>query len=198
MWNRNRVLVMDLEMACWAGARPQGMYNDIIQIGMVEIDTHHLAISSPLMAFVRPTRPYDISEYCVNLTGITAADVARGNPLPEVFNRVIKRGFRKKTCLTWGNDRHALREGLGEEYLAHNQMDLSNCMDLGWMFKNMFDQERSLSVEQALEFFGLKFSGVPHTALYDAHNTARIYVEMLRMMRKSVPAPVSDVEMTLG
>ena len=66
---------------------------------------------------------------------------------------------------------------------------LRNVVDLGQLFWRLFVLRQRPSVQNATEILGLRFNGVPHTALADARNTALIHAEIVRRVREQ---PVSS------
>ena len=51
-----RSLYIDVEMTCWTGPPPPGMKQEIIEIGIAEMDLRTLDITREASYFVRPRR----------------------------------------------------------------------------------------------------------------------------------------------
>jgi len=66
---RDIALVIDLEATCWRGRPPEGMYNEIIEIGITGVDYRTKEIKFKDTIVVKP-KFSDISEFCTELTSI--------------------------------------------------------------------------------------------------------------------------------
>jgi inhibitor of KinA sporulation pathway (predicted exonuclease) len=83
-------IVADLEYTSWEGAHARnwggpGEFREIVQIGAVRVSRDGgLKETAAFMALVQPTLNPVLSDYLIDLTGITNADIARaGVPIPE-------------------------------------------------------------------------------------------------------------------
>jgi inhibitor of KinA sporulation pathway (predicted exonuclease) len=176
----DRALHLDLELTCWEGPTPGGQTSEIIQIGIVEVDTLKLEITRKAMRYVRPLKS-KVSPYCTELTGITQRQVDKqGTNLVEVMNSITNEfGPKNKTCFAWGEDGDCLAQGMDVYGGRHN----FNFVNLGQLFTLTMGLKRAVSVEDALKIMGLAFKGRPHDALVDAENTALLHIAMMRRMR---------------
>lgn len=175
-----RTLYMDLEMTCWEGAPPPGMWSEIIQIGIVEVDTETLKIGREAVYYVKP-RHSTVDECCTALTGITQAKVQKqGRTFREVIATITKTfGFRSKACFTWGDDEAAIEVACaGSDVLSPFHM-----IDLGFLLRLEVGYHAAISLPKGLGVFGLEFEGAQHDALIDARNTARLHIAMLNRRR---------------
>lgn len=66
----DKVLIVDIEATCWDSASPEGMENDIIEIGICLLDVNTGEISDNRGILVKPERS-TISPFCTSLTTIT-------------------------------------------------------------------------------------------------------------------------------
>ena len=71
--HHTRSIYIDVEQSCWTGPPPPGMRQEIIEIGVVEMDLQTLEITRERARFVRPRR-WEISDRCTELTGITEGE----------------------------------------------------------------------------------------------------------------------------
>jgi len=96
---------LDLEMSCWDTTPPSEMKQEIIEIGIVELDSIELKISRARAYFVRPCR-WEISTKCTRWTGIAADEIRKAQPLHEVVLALIVEKFApaQKLSYAWGND----------------------------------------------------------------------------------------------
>lgn len=177
-----RSLYIDLEQACWMGRPPEGLDNNIIQIGIAEADLINLKVTRTKRYYVRP-RKFEINWYCTKLTGITHDDIIKqGRPLGEVMSSIQREfGPKNKMCFAWGRD----DEDIQQECLTHSIANPfgNTIIDLGVMFRGSFLMKNNMKLHHALEFLGLAFEGRAHDAMVDATNTARLHIEMIRLLR---------------
>lgn len=168
-----KVLCLDTEHTCYEnGLFPHGEQSDIIQIGWCWLLLPSLEITKPQMLYVRPTRSR-ISDYCVELTGITHKQVMSAPPLAHVCQTLInKHGTRARPWMTWGYDIEGLKaecEAFGatfpfsESYI--NAQDMASIL-LGLPLR--------MGLDATLRLMDMSFIGNHHQAPDDAYNLARI------------------------
>jgi hypothetical protein len=63
-------------------------------------------------------------------------------------------------------------------------------LDLAQLFQGLFLLKQTASLRDAIGMLELEFDGVPHGALVDARNTARVHAAVIRRMRRQ-PEPSS-------
>lgn len=183
-----RSLYIDLELTCWSGPPPPGMQPEIIEIGVVEMDLQTLEITRENSYFVRPKR-WEITERCTELTGIIKDDIQNARPFPSVIE-ALKEEFMpgKAQCCAWGHDASLL----ASTCQAHGfKTPLRYRVDLSRLFQELFLLKQTPGLRDAVEILGLGFDGVPHGALIDARNTARVHAELVRRMRRE-PDPITS------
>jgi inhibitor of KinA sporulation pathway (predicted exonuclease) len=190
--HHTHALYLDLELTCWDAPPPPGMQQEIIEIGIVEIDLVTLSITQEASYFVRPRR-WEISHKCTMLTGITSEDIRKAKPLDEVLALIAER-FRpaNKPCCAWGDDVSVISRtctSLGLVSPFRRPIDLSK------VFQGAFVTKEQLSLGGAIQMMEMEFDGIPHGALPDARNTARLHASILRRMRREpdpVPSPAAE------
>ena len=176
-----RALYLDLEWTCWNVPPPPGMQPEIIEIGLVEMDLDTLQLVQEAAYFVRPRR-WEISMKCTNLTGITAEDVRSAPPLSEVLATLTQRFEpQQKPCCAWGEDVSVIAKTCKRLGLVS---PFRRPIDLATVFQGALATKDQKSLGAAVQMLGLEFDGVPHGALPDARNTARIHACMLRRLRR--------------
>lgn len=138
---------------------------------------------------VRPRR-WEISEKCTALTGITAEDVKSARPLAEVVAPIAEQfAPLPNACCAWGDDVAVLAakcKAVGIEPPFRRSVDLS------LLLQQLLVAPGQMSLSAAMEFFGLEFDGVPHGALADTRNGARLHAAILQAARHTRTADYSD------
>ncbi len=181
-----RALYLDLELTFWKGPSAPGMKQEIIEIGIVEMDLETLDITGGAAYFVRP-RQWDISEECTKLTGISKEEIRTARPFREVLT-AIKEQFRPSGKIrgTWGDDAALIARTCRSEGV---DSPFRSLLDVGHLFKIAFLLKQQASVSKAVEMLDLGFDGVSHSALVDARNTARVHAAITRRMRREPDPP---------
>jgi 3'-5' exoribonuclease 1 len=179
-----------LELTCWNKAPLPGLHNEIIEIGIVEMDLSTLAITCEAQYFVRPSGRWEISGYCTKITGITKSDIIRADSLEEVLKGLEPR-FQPdgKRTAAWGNDVAVLKNACAS---ANLESPFRRSLDLSQLFRELFLLPDRLSLEAALQHLGMTFEGIKHGALPDARNEARLHSAVLRGIRQSQRQIVSS------
>jgi inhibitor of KinA sporulation pathway (predicted exonuclease) len=178
----DRLLVVDLELTCWEGAPPSGEAPEVIEIGVVEIDAPDLRVSRAKRYLVRPCRSR-VSEFCAAFTGLDAGLLQReGRPYAEVANGIRKEfGTPRKVWMAWGQDDRALA---AEERASGTPSPFSGgFVDLALLWTQFTGNGALASLEDALAAASLAPEGRAHSALDDAMNAARLWLEMARRWR---------------
>jgi len=160
----------------------------IIQIGAVIGDTQTGEITQRLRVYVDPQEA--LSEFIIQLTGITEADIKeKGVTLKEAYLQLKDFHLRHSSFinpLTWGG---------GDSQEVFDQLTSEDRVD--WPFgrrwvdaKTLYVSEciaRGLPVQGGLSKvmtkYNMKFNGRKHDAQDDAENTFRLYHEMLVRIR---------------
>jgi inhibitor of KinA sporulation pathway (predicted exonuclease) len=198
----DRALALDLELTCWESAPPPGQQPEIIEIGIVEIDTSGPEIINAARYLVRP-RTSEISDYCERLTGLTRLEVKQdGRRLSEVL-RTIENVFAPthKVLLTWGNDWRAIENACREEvfataigsrsllaYVRLNPFPPENVVNLGALVSLWSGADRRVGMYEAMAAAGVAPEGRQHRAFDDAFNLARLFCRYVERFRDLAPA----------
>jgi inhibitor of KinA sporulation pathway (predicted exonuclease) len=162
------------------------MQPEIIEIGVVEMDLQTLETTRENSYFVRPKR-WEITERCTELTGIIKDDIQNARPFPAVIE-ALKEEFvpGKAQCCAWGHDASLI----ASTCQAHGfKTPLRYRMDMSRLVQELFLLKQTPGLRDAVEMLGLDFDGVPHGALVDAQNTARVHAALIHRMRRE-PDPI--------
>lgn len=170
--NFHRVVCFDLEMCCW-----EGRTGEIIEIGLAEIDLPANSIVKRSQFYVKPEHD-EISDYCVNLTGITQRIVDRqGRPLADVLKSVEKNyGSTNKIFAAWGHDERVLFEECDQKGLERPFREFIN---LATLYRIHYRMNKRMGFAKALRQQNMEFEGSPHSGADDAYNLARLALKFL-------------------
>jgi len=173
------VNVIDVEATCWQGKPP--VASEIIEIGIAEInlDTHELINANGM--FVKPILSTSLSPFCTELTGLTDEEIFENSAaydfsksaqvLIEEYNSV------KRPWLSWGQydfnqfQRDAQLHGI-KNPMGRNHLNLK-------LLYSLKTGKKQVGMDKALKELGMELIGQHHSGQDDAHNIARIALEIL-------------------
>jgi inhibitor of KinA sporulation pathway (predicted exonuclease) len=168
-------LIVDVEATCSDDGAVPRHEMEIIEIGAVIVASKTFEIESEFQALVRPVRHPELTDFCVELTGITQDNVSSAPPFPTAINAMNRWmcQFNDSLFCSWGDyDRNQFLQDC-----AHHKIDYPfgpEHLNLKAEFSRCFGLKKKLGVTQALKHFGLNFEGSHHRGLDDAKNIARI------------------------
>lgn len=171
---RDKILVVDLEAACWRGHPPKGMRNEIIEIGICMLDVNTREITNKQGILVK-NHESEISPFCTELTSITQEMIDKDGVEFEEACRILQDYYKsaKRVWFSWGNyDRKQLVKDClhrGVEYpMSDYHFNAKTLYGLKYKMKN------EPGVQKALKHAGLEFEGTHHRGVDDAVNIARL------------------------
>ncbi|XP_066566953.1 3'-5' exoribonuclease 1 isoform X2 [Amia ocellicauda] len=157
------ICVVDFEATC-EESNPPDYLHEIIEFPMVLINTRTLEMEDTFQAYVKPEIHPDLSDFCVQLTGITQETVDKADTFPDVLQKVV----------VWLQERE-----LGTKYkyavLTDGSWDMSKFLNIQCRVPRTQTKLSSM-----LEKLGMKYEGRPHSGLDDSRNIARIALRMLQ------------------
>lgn len=171
---RDVVLIIDFEATCWNHTPPEGMYSEIIEIGISAIDYVSKEIVLKDTILVKPDVS-NISPFCNELTSITQELLDKEGISFEEACKMLEKKFssKERIWMSWGEydkniikdncDRKGIKYPFGRTHINAKPL-----------FSFAFGIGEDLGVGQALECLGMEFEGTPHRGGDDAYNIARI------------------------
>jgi inhibitor of KinA sporulation pathway (predicted exonuclease) len=188
---RKAAIVFDLEFTAWEGSRQrrwslEAERTELVQIGAVKLDAETLRVLDEFEMLVQPRLNPRLSDYLVDLTGITnAALAARGVDFVTAY-----RAFLDFTgaAHSWafGRDDLIFAENL-KLYGWDKALPAPHYHNvIPWFAENGVDLSGKHACDVA-EAAGGVFTGRRHDALADAHGVA---VGMATLIGKGAPNPL--------
>ncbi|XP_026796870.2 3'-5' exoribonuclease 1 [Pangasianodon hypophthalmus] len=182
------ICVVDFEATCEEN-NPRHFIHEIIEFPVVLIDTHTLEIVDSFQEYVKPQLNPQLSDFCVELTGITQKMVDEADPFPRVLRRVVawlqekELGTKYKyTLLTDGS--------WDMSKFLYTQCRLSrlrypqfarNWINIRKSYGNYYKVARTQTrLNCMLENLGMQYEGRLHCGLDDSRNIARVAIRMLK------------------
>lgn len=179
MKSENSFLVIDLEFTCWRGRAPKGMMQEILDVGIVEIDLEKKVIKNKTRILVKPQKS-KVSNFCTKLTSITQEEIDTSGIILYDAIQKLESIYDLKN-IPWGSWGSFDKTQISKE-CKHKGIEFpfsKDYTDLQKNFSKFINDKRIYSVENALEKIGLKFEGIPHRADSDSYNTAIIHIKTI-------------------
>jgi inhibitor of KinA sporulation pathway (predicted exonuclease) len=169
-------LVTDLESTCSEKNEIPREDMEIIEIGAVLLN-EKLEIIDTFSCFVKPIKHTTLTSFCKNLTKIKQSDTDQAENLDRcltLFSEwAIKHG--EYTFTSWGAFDY---NQINRECYAKNIKNpiLQNNLNYKKVFAKIYNlkNKRGVGLRKALNILNLNFEGIPHRAIYDAKNIAKI------------------------
>ena len=171
-----QILVIDLEATCWKS--PHEAWNqEVLEIGITPIELKSRMLQESESIIVIPTTG-DISDYCIELTGITD-DV------------VLQRGISFRESMKLLNDEYSVGKNMWASWGKFDDKLIANqCLreQVGYPFSPLHLNVKALfvakfgfscSIKKAAEFLEIPFEGRWHSGKDDSRNTARILLQLI-------------------
>jgi inhibitor of KinA sporulation pathway (predicted exonuclease) len=169
-------IVFDLEFTSWQGALKgrwlaPGQFKEVVQIGAVRLDVSTLAERAACNLLVRPRLNPELSEYLVELTGISNARIAQDGvdfaPAYQAFLEFCADGI----ACAFGRDDLVLAENL-TLYGLSTQPRLRRYFNIAeWLRTNGVETKGRHACDVG-PLCGAQFVGQRHDALDDARSVA--------------------------
>jgi 3'-5' exoribonuclease 1 len=180
----SRLVVVDVEATCGRECQTQ----EIIELPCVVVDAISAEIVASSDIVVRPTKDIMLTPFCVELTGITQADV---DVAPDLASALTEFGdFVHWACMdhsfcvvtdgTWDIKTMLLGE-CGRKGIIPEQYWL-RYFDVRTEFAELYYPQNAYpwSLMSMLSDMDMQFDGRRHRGIDDAHNIAKIVCKILR------------------
>lgn len=176
--------------------------SEIIEIGAVMIDEAGREISS-YKSYVRPEYMDSIHTVCQELTGITMEMLVEAPHFQEAYGKFLewcnRDGDNNYEIYAWSeNDWRQLHAEMRLKAIdvtaGRVQWMMQHWQNFQRIYCNLLGLTQIISLDKAVSTMGETFDGQMHDALWDARNTAKIYVlskqsdEFYRVMKPIIEA----------
>lgn len=180
----SKYIVIDLEMCRVPKCRRTPEYrwaNETIQIGAVLID-ENLEIVDEFSTFVSPEYG-ELTKHIEDFTGIKAVDLDGAPTMSVALEMFAKWAPEDVAIVSWSeNDEAQIRREISGKNISISKLDdmISNWVDSQEMFAKKMNSDKRYNLMNALNITDIDYDDRLHNALYDAYNTALLYIKMLR------------------
>lgn len=175
--NKKYICVFDLELTCWDTKDPNFRPKDemeIIELGILVCDLD-LNILHEIQQFVKPVNYPQLSDYCVELTGITQIDVDQFESLEVEIDKLIAFGDlpspQEFVWACWGSDAFHInaewqKQTQEEQFFDPRHINIK------------FHDVKRRGLKRALKSYGIKQVQPVHRALPDAKSALQLMKKM--------------------
>jgi inhibitor of KinA sporulation pathway (predicted exonuclease) len=149
---------------------------EIVQLGLAVVDLCEKKIIKNIGFYIKPHSMKGYNTRFFELTGIKQKLIENGFSLKRVIEIMnLNHGLKNRPFVCFGKDWKFLIEECNDKQIA---IELEYVFDLS-LFLMMFGKaERNLSLESLLNAHNIQFDGKHHNAIYDAYNTAKLFIFM--------------------
>jgi inhibitor of KinA sporulation pathway (predicted exonuclease) len=187
------IVFYDTEYTTWEGAMENdwsapGQYRELVQIGAVRFDLDSLEEMGEFLVLIRPKRNPVLSDFFIQLTGITNDDIAReGLDFAEAYEKFLGfLGGAPNAC--FGHDGKVVRENLGFNGMPDSLAAFDSFNICPW-FKEAgapFGIRGKINSGKLAATLGAPMQAIQeHNALHDARSIAAAYRFLVRKGAKS-------------
>uniref|UniRef100_A0A8C4R751 Exoribonuclease 1 n=1 Tax=Eptatretus burgeri TaxID=7764 RepID=A0A8C4R751_EPTBU len=197
--------VVDFEATCEKGQREY--QHEIIEFPVVLVNLHKRCVEGYFREYVRPLVIPQLTDYCIELTGIKQEVVDGAETFPTVLLHAVEwmqqlgLGTRHTFCFLTDGSYDMSR-------FLYQQCKLSSLkfptFARRWInVRKSFSRfakvpKNTVQLKCMLEKFGLQFEGRPHSGLDDAKNIARIALELADRGMQLLPNEALEMDKDLG
>lgn len=174
MKTTEKIIVIDLEATCWNGEIPKGQVNEIIEIGICELDTKTGTISKNKGILIQPERS-EVSPFCTELTTITQELLDREGVRFEEAIEQLQNDYQpdQYTWASYGQyDLNMLKKQCKLRNLDYPMG--SHHINVKELFSEVRGMQKKVGMNGALELLNFPLEGTHHRGVDDAKNIAKI------------------------
>lgn len=185
MSTTNEILVVDIEAACWLGHPPEGMENEIIEIGICVLQIRPVKKKTLNEGIIVKPEKSEISYFCTDLTSITPEMVEQGISLKEACY-VLRNKYhsQNRPWASFGNyDRLKFEKECASKEIEYPFSQ--NHFNIKSLFALKYGLTKEIGLARAIDYMhdnvdnNIKFEGKQHRGMVDAWNIATIVEKII-------------------
>ena len=187
------IVVYDTEFTTWEGAWERGWsganeHRELVQIAAQKIDLQTGVVIDSFERLVQPQINQELSDYFVQLTGITQVEVDKNGVLFADMLKDFLSWSSDCTRYAYGPSMHnadadaaVLQENV-ELYGLHTFLDMEQFANVYHTFRLAGFDPAPLNSGRVFEYFDLQLDGHEHNAMFDVTSLVASLFEMKRRM----------------
>lgn len=181
--NNPTYIIIDFEATCDDSIEFSRKEMEIIEWGVIAIDGKSLLPISEFQSFTKPVCNPVLTEFCLTLTKIKQTDIEAAPEFYQVvklFNNWLIKFYNPIFC-SWGKyDYYQLKKDCnyhGIEYPFNSNFHIN--------LKKLYIERKKINLKnismlKALNFSGIKPTGIHHRGIDDARNIAKLMPELFK------------------
>ncbi|MDB0601967.1 3'-5' exonuclease [Tenacibaculum maritimum] len=191
MYDKNKIVILDLEATCWEqNSSYQRSLSEIIEIGVCVLDINTGGITQNEGILVKPFKS-EVSAFCTELTTLTQEMLdTKGVTLSEAC--MILREEYKTETLVWASygeyDKKMLENQCRKWSILYPMND--NHINVKKELSKI--SMKSMGMERALKYIGIKLDGTHHRGVDDARNIAKILYWLVNNSKSGVNTMINE------
>ncbi len=180
----SKYVVIDLEMCEVPKCKRSPEYrwaNETIQIGAVLIDDS-LEVVDEFSTLVAPEYG-EMTKFIEKFTGIRATELVGAPSMKEALEMFAEWAPEDAIIVSWSeNDEVQIRREIQGKGIFIPKLEemMCNWVDSQVVFADKMDTSKRYNLMNALNISNIDYDERLHNALYDAYNTALLYIKMLK------------------
>ena len=165
-------LIVDIECTCWSKDDPHRDPHETIEIGAVLVD-EDFNILGELDLFTLPQFNKRLSQYCIDLTGITQKMLdEKAIPFPAAIEKLKTLIDPETLFCSWGDfDKNQLMKDCESHKIPY---PFENHFNIKKEFSSIMHRPRC-GLQKACRLMNLRFNGTPHRGIDDAHMIREVF-----------------------
>ncbi|NHN25741.1 exonuclease domain-containing protein [Flavobacterium jejuense] len=174
MKTTEKIIIIDLEATCWNGPVPKGQVNEIIEIGICELDTLSGAITKNKGILIKPEHS-TVSPFCTELTTITQELLDKEGMSFEDAIEMLEQEYQpdKYTWASYGQyDLNMLKKQCSYRKIGYPMG--SHHINVKELFSEVKGLNKKVGMNGALAILNIPLEGTHHRGVDDAKNIAKI------------------------
>lgn len=166
-------MIIDFEATCFQSNPPPHFFSEIIEVGGIVVNPKSLTTLREYQTLVKPVLFPQLSEFCMELTSITQADVQQGIAFSAMVDalKAYSQQYQAIFCSLGQYDRNQLFR-----QCRHFQVDYPFSAEHINLKEahSQFYQVKRMGMKGALYYHKLPLEGTHHRGIDDARNITKI------------------------
>jgi len=177
-----KINVVDIECTCWIDEpQPEGEVQEIIEIGIAQLDLKTLEIEKSEGILVRPSVSR-ISTSCTQLTSITPDMVELAPPFSDAVTLLEKEwNTHWFFWASYGEFDRTVFERQCENFNVNYPFGAQH-INVKAVIRSVYPKVKGLG--SAIKQMNMEFDGRPHRGVDDARNIALLYAKLIQKLRE--------------
>lgn len=174
MKTKDKIIIIDLEATCWQREVPKGQVNEIIEIGICELDSFSGSISKNRGILVTP-KYSKISQFCTQLTTITEDLINKEGVTFEAALEILHQDYsaHQYTWASYGQyDLNMLKKQCAFRKLDYPKGRTH--INVKELFSEVKGLQKKVGMNGALEILKIPLEGTHHRGVDDAKNITKV------------------------